>query len=397
MALAKEWDELVERVRELEGFEDFLRRPSLDALVKGADKGPVVLVNVSRWRCDALIVTATGGAKPVELPKLTADDVHRRTVAYLDALDDSKPVAPAPNFAAALEARRKARDEREAVLRSTVEWLWEVVAEPVFDELGYGPSDAPTQRLWWCPTGLLTLLPLHGAGYHDARDGRTVLDRVIPSYTPTLRVLSERAGTPATDSGPSPLLFVGVPDVPDQLSLTDDVARERTFLGDRFPWGVDVVENSAATVAAVRAAMANHRYVHLSCHGLQNLNDPSEAGFVLSDGMLTVLLLSAARFAGEFAFLAACRTAAGGVKLPDEVITLAAALNYTGYRHVVGTLWSVDSAVAAEVTEAVYADLIDDGVFHPERSASALHQAVRSMRDGLSPLDDWLPFIHIGS
>ena len=32
MALAREWDELVEQVRELEGFEDFLRPPRLETL-----------------------------------------------------------------------------------------------------------------------------------------------------------------------------------------------------------------------------------------------------------------------------------------------------------------------------------------------------------------------------
>jgi CHAT domain-containing protein len=33
----------------------------------------------------------------------------------------------------------------------------------------------------------------------------------------------------------------------------------------------------------------------------------------------------------------------GGVDLLDEAITLAAALHYTGYRHVVAALWSVDN------------------------------------------------------
>ena len=73
------------------------------------------------------------------------------------------------------------------------------------------------------------MLPLHGAGYHQARDGRTVLDRVISSYTPTLRALSEamkpRPGRVPQDAGR--LLFVGVPEAPDQLQMAEDVAREQ--------------------------------------------------------------------------------------------------------------------------------------------------------------------------
>ena len=65
----------------------------------------------------------------------------------------------------------------------------------------------------------------------------------------------------------------------------------------------------------------------------------------LSDGTLSITRLSAAQYSGELAFLSACRTAAGGVDLPDEVITLAPALNYTGYRYVVATLWSVAPGV----------------------------------------------------
>ena len=60
MALAREWDDLVEQVRELEGFEDFLMPPEVETLLPAADRGPVVIVNVSRWRCDGLIVRPDG-------------------------------------------------------------------------------------------------------------------------------------------------------------------------------------------------------------------------------------------------------------------------------------------------------------------------------------------------
>ena len=161
--------------------------------------------------------------------------------------------------------------------------------------------------------------------------------------------------------------------------MAEDVAREQDFLAAHFPGGLTVLSGRDATVAAVQAAIPRHRWIHLSCHGYQDLRDPSAAGLELSDGTLTIARLSDARYAGELAFLSACRTAAGGVDLPDEVITLAAALNYTGYRHVVATLWSVDPAVAADVTTAVYGELITGGGFDPDRSATALHRAVRTL------------------
>jgi len=39
------------------------------------------------------------------------------------------------------------------------------------------------------PTGPLCLLPIHAAGYHCEPSSRTVLDRVISSYSPSIKAL----------------------------------------------------------------------------------------------------------------------------------------------------------------------------------------------------------------
>lgn len=80
-------------------------------------------------------------------------------------------------------------------------------------------------------------------------------------------------------------------------------------------------------------------------------------------------------------------SAAGGRAAIAAAAGWAAALNYTGYRHVVATMWSVDPTAAAEVTEAVYPAMIADGNFVADRSAGARHQTMRTIRDGGRPLD----------
>jgi CHAT domain-containing protein len=113
--------------------------------------------------------------------------------------------------------------------------------------------------------------------------------------------------------------------------------------------------------------------------------------------MLTVADIAAGQHAGDFAFLSACKTATGGTVLPDESITLAAALHFTGYRHVIATLWSVWDDSAAAVSEAVYRDIVVDRDLRPERAAIALHTAVRALRDGNRARPSvWMPFTHIG-
>ncbi|MFI8515869.1 CHAT domain-containing protein [Streptomyces sp. NPDC085460] len=80
----------------------------------------------------------------------------------------------------------------------------------------------------------------------------------------------------------------------------------------------------------------------MACHSSQDCGEPSRAGLYLHDGVLTVAELATVRTEGpgERAYLSACATATGGVDAPDEAITLAHALQTTGYRQVVATLWS---------------------------------------------------------
>jgi CHAT domain-containing protein len=153
----------------------------------------------------------------------------------------------------------------------------------------------------------------------------------------------------------------------------------------------------AATTSAVRAELPLHRWVHLSCHGRQSLTFPSRGGLRLYDGTLRICEISAARYRGEFIFLSACQTATGGVALPDEAISLAAALHFTGLRHVVATLWSVYDAAAAEIAERFYTNIADSGELTPARSALALHIAVKDQRNAHRGTPSWwTPFIHLG-
>ncbi len=55
--MARRRREILAEIRELPGFADFLRPPRCETLRQAAEAGPVVVLNVSRYGCDALIVT----------------------------------------------------------------------------------------------------------------------------------------------------------------------------------------------------------------------------------------------------------------------------------------------------------------------------------------------------
>jgi CHAT domain-containing protein len=146
-----------------------------------------------------------------------------------------------------------------------------------------------------------------------------------------------------------------------------------------------------ATREIVMANLLDHSWVHFACHGEQNLGDPSHGGVLVQDGSLTVTDLSSQQYQGEFAY------AVGRVNLPDEAIALAAALHYTGYRHVIATLWSVWDAEAAQVAKDVYQAVVPDGILHADGAAEALHHAVRRLRaERRDRPSVWTPFAHTG-
>jgi hypothetical protein len=305
-------------------------------------------------------------------------------------------------------AVEEAHERVDAMLRELQIWMWRTIAGPVLDELRLTatPEGHPATwpRLWWCPTGPLTLLPLHTAGHHlDVVDGesprRTVLDRVVSSYTPTLRALLEARRPPDGDAASGlqdRLLLVDVPDLRGQVPL--DTSVERAVLERAFPpEQLKILDGDAATRDEVRTLLPAHRWVHFSCHGDQDLRDPSYGGLLLRDATLTIADITEGRFHGDFAGLSACKTAVGGIDLLDEAITLAAAMHYTGYRHVVAALWSVDNQSSSEVFADLYRDTAHAGRLEPDRAPAALHRVVQRLRDRHPEWPHrWTPFAHIG-
>ena len=102
----------------------------------------------------------------------------------------------------------------------------------------------------------------------------------------------------------------------------------------------------------------------------------------------------------ELAFLSASYTAAGDVDgTPDEVVHLAAALQFCGFRSVVGTLWDMADDDGCNVTKDFYQYMfrIPGAVPNFRDSAEALHRATRELRKRGSGLDRWATFVHVGA
>ena len=103
----------------------------------------------------------------------------------------------------------------------------------------------------------------------------------------------------------------------------------------------------------------------------------------------------------RFAFLAACHTAEqNSTGLLDEILHLASAMQCSGFRSVVGTMWAMKDEDGPDVAARFYEEMLEgeghDGGRH-KRAARALWIVTREMKKRKVPLERWVNFVHIGA
>jgi tetratricopeptide (TPR) repeat protein len=411
--LAGELAAILAQIRSLPGFTSFGCPPTASDLLSEADPGPIVTFSISAYRSDALLLTGNR-ITSVQLPGLVLDTLTEQIGLFYDAL----------NATADLGASFPERRDAQARLSGVLEWLWDTAAGPVLHALGYDrqPSPgSPWPRMWWAPGGLLGLLPLHAAGYHrDAsRDPgqRAVMDRVISSYTPTVRALGYARQHLSAPETASRSLIVAMPVTPglpgggELPNVPDEVGRVRHLL----PNPVLLVEPGATedlargssgvpTKANVIAHLPGCSIAHFACHGASDPSDPSRSLLLLHDhnrDPLTVASLAPVNLArAQLAYLSACRTAViSAVRLLDEAIHLTTAFQLAGFPHVIGTLWEISDKVAADVAQSFYVALRgSEGIVDIRQASGALHSAVRDLRDRYPRTPSlWAAYLHVGA
>jgi CHAT domain-containing protein len=384
--LLKERFKLISQIRSLPGFDGFLVSPPFDTLRSAASSGPVIIINHSRWRSDILILLHD--MPPSLIP--TPHDFYDRATAFKDKLLDSR-------CKHGLDST-----DYDNTLAYVLAELYNLVGQPVIDRLRQ--LQVPEQsRVWWCPTSVFGSLPLHAMGPIPSDDGepRYLLDLYICSYTPTLDALiqSRHQNTGSRSSDRPSVLLVAQLD-PSLPTVGGEI---QVFRALNKATDVSSLVSEAATPTAVIDSLHHHQFVHFACHGTLEAGKPFEVGFELHGGArLTILDIVRAHLpAAEFAFLSACHTAeVTEGSIMDEGLHLAAAVQYCGFRSVVGTMWAMADIDGRDLAKYFYKELFSDsrGMPYHERSAKALQFAVKKLRKkrGIT-LERWVNFVHYGA
>ncbi|KAJ7785152.1 hypothetical protein DFH07DRAFT_763759 [Mycena maculata] len=373
--VAHERNQLLQEIRKQPGLEYFLLPRPYNVLCKASQEGPVVILNSHEDGCDGIIIpNPMADPVAVALPNVTLALLKAQQDDLKQLLSRCNVRTRGESVSTRLFGHREGFKSRkiEECFSDLLTWLWENIVDRVYEVLA--SLDIHNGRLWWLLTGSFTGLPLHAC---------PPTNQFIHSYTATLGSLLE-AREKTTATVPHKIGVVGVTHTgPGNMHYLKGVAVEVKMISSviKDP-NLECLEGENATPDAVKSQLQNCSWVHLACHGVQDLNEPTQSHLLLYN---------------EFVFLAACQTAMGDVDLVNESFHLGGGFIAAGFHGAIGTLWSMNDEDGPLVAETVYSHLFRDGR-QPQAidAAEALHLAVNKLREKKVPYEHWILFIHMG-
>ncbi|KAJ7499605.1 CHAT domain-containing protein, partial [Mycena latifolia] len=393
MEIVNDRNELLREIRKEPGLENFLLPKPYDALRHASQGGPVVILNSHEDQCDAIIIL-NPTSEPVHVPLqgVTLGLLALQQIMLKNLLGHCNVRNRGDSSASRLFGQQEqfSSEPTEKRFANMLHWLWINIVAPVYQVLELVSHGIHNGRLWWLPTGAFTGLPLHAC---------PPTDHFIHSYTETLGSLLDAYGKKILTTAPK-CLIVGVTHTGAGSrnflkGVEQEVEKIVSIIGKPH---VQCLEGGHATVDAVTLQLQDSSWVHLACHGSQNLGDPTKSHLRLYGGILeldTILRMPLSN--AQFVFLAACQTAMGDGQLVNESFHLGGGFIAAGFQGAIGTMWAMNDQDGPTVAEIVYSHLFRKGQ-KPDVSdaAEALQLAVKELKARKFSHERWIPFIHMG-
>ncbi|KAK2593841.1 hypothetical protein QQS21_008456 [Conoideocrella luteorostrata] len=343
-------DALILKIREHSAFENFLSAPSEADMRASARLEPIIYINGSIYWCDAILIEENQ-IRLLPLPSLNITDIAQKA---------NKGSLGHPRI---------------------LEWLSDTLTRPVLDALGFVPvSGDDWPHVWWIPTGPLINFPLHAAGYHNRAGFETVLDRVMSSYSSSIKAIIYRRRGLNPDARPD--LTGAVLVATQDTSLAFATSEDEVVSSICKSMKINTVELEQRKEEVIRH-QPNCKLFHFAGHGHTNNADPSQSHLVLDEPLTvaTLLDMSLHESLPFLAYLSACVTSQiRDGKFIDESIHLVNACQLAGFRHVIGTMWKVRDEICLDIARITYETMRDMGM--TDKSVClGLHFAVRRLRD----------------
>lgn len=376
---AREFQRTVAAIREIPGFENFLRESTLDDLAAAVEaEWPVVYVNPTPYGTVLLLVHTRESAIEVRaefLEEPTSMDIFLRLVAGEAAGDSAvKSDRPPASYLFGISGGAASEERDSKVdLDQTLPWIGDMVSKHVADLVG----DLGCVGVTLIACGPLGLVPLHAAPWQtDGRD-EVLLDRVYVRYAPSAVVAAaslRRAKEAETDRPFLVAVADPTQDLPAAVAEVAEIARRFSGAQTR------VAKGRAGDFAFLKRWAKMASILHLACHANGGLFDAEDAAVVLADGAVAAdRLPEVGPLRARLVVVSACESALSEIAgLPNEVYSVGTAFLASGAASTVAGLWQVDDLATAVLMTKVYEEMLG-GASRPPEALSAAQRWMRQL------------------
>ncbi len=371
LATMKHWRDLLGRVRQLPGFEQFRQPGSIADVILASSIKPLVYIAATPIEGIAIIVQPGFVVEAIFLPNLSisALGIQFENMTRQFSLDG--------NYHAGIDNLSR--------------WLWDIAMGSITKHL----NSRGISECVLIPYGLLGVLPLHAAWKPSSEEGSKrvyALDVLTFSYAPSAHALVTT--NPSRNRSLKSIFFVEDPTC-TLLYTAMESASVLNYFSEK-----DLLGGYAATKQAVLNRIGGHNVIHFSGHAFFDPSIPLDSGFIVANNEqlklrdIPQLSMSDARLV----VLSACETGLIGAHLLDEVIGFPGAFMGLGVPTIVSSIWSIDDESTAILMAEFYHNLIALGL----PIDRALQQAQIALRDGYLSSSDfshpyyWAPFLVTG-
>ncbi|KAJ7303737.1 CHAT domain-containing protein [Mycena albidolilacea] len=364
---------LLRKIRSQPTLKYFLLPKPYPELCHAAQAGPIIICNSHTDSCHTILIL-NPEAEPIALKLDVTLDQLKAQQKNLSRLLGQCGIRARGTASSRLLGRQEdsSSKSKEEQFEDLLAWLWQYIVSPVYRILQ--SNGIQNGRIWWLPTGAFTSLPLHVCPQTD---------QFIHSYTTTLGSLIQ-GQTGKMSNGPMKLSVIGISNTDSKGgNYLAGVSQEVNNILSVVPNSlVECLKNEQATVDAVQKQLQNCSWIHLACHGKQDLLMPTKSRLLLYESQLELeTILQMPLEYAQVVFLAACQTATGDSQLVNESFHLGGGFIAAGFQGAVGTMWSMKDDDGPVVAKEFYSYLFKDGP-QPQATdaAEALHFAVRELR-----------------
>jgi ankyrin repeat protein/CHAT domain-containing protein len=376
--LYQQFGDTVSTIRLLPEFENFLAPFTAVEFMAQSDSGPMVAINVSRYRCDAFVIMPEA-IQLVPLPFLHHQDIADN-VTLLQSMSKNQSTSSVKHSATGK------RYDFERGIPEVRRWLGEVAVDPILEVVKKQYStETNVPRLWWIPSGLLGLLPLHAASLKGYK--KYVSDYVVSSYCPSVTALvcARKNGSPKLTMRRA--VLAAMPTTPGCGALVS-AEQELDGISATLPDTLAVVKLKQPRHADIVKHIQSCSIFHFAGHCKSDKENPANGCLITQDWQTQPLTIQdilglelQAKEPAWLAYLSACSTAVNHeTNIYEESVDLASAFQLSGFRHVVCSLWHVSDRYSAAAAKVVYQTMLNLDPQADEAVARGVHAAVMQLK-----------------